>query len=129
MYDDAPPVGVRLTGSEKQIEWAENIRHNMSREITRLRYLFVNPALVDLVAKRRASDAGPGGIDQIKKDLAIGVEILDAAEIAISAVNDARWFIDRRGSIAPDWIERKAQRKLEKKFRVDLFATWESIKW
>lgn len=129
MYDDTPSVGCRLTGSEKQVTWAVNIRRDMSSEITRLRHLLLNPALVNLVAVRRASNAGLDVVDQIKKDLAVGVEILDAAEIAISAATDARWFIDRRGAIPPDWMDRKAQCKLERRLGVHIFATWESIKW
>lgn len=129
MFDDTPSAGAQLTGSTKQVEWAHNIRQNMSREITRLRYLFVNPALVDLCAKQRASDPGPDIIAQVEKDLAIGVEILDAAEDAINAATDARWFIDNRYSSMPALLDRKTERRLDRAHGVDIHATWESIKW
>lgn len=129
MYSDTPSIGGQLTGSEKQIEWAWNIRDSISREITRLRYLFINPALVDLCAKQRASDPGPDIIAQVKKDLAVGVDILDAAEIAISAATNARWFIDNRYSSMPALLDRKTERRLDRAHGVDIHATWENIKW
>ena len=126
---DTPSIGGRLTGSERQIAWAWSIRDAMSREITRLRYLLLNPALVQICAKHRVSDPGPDIVAQVEKDLAIGVEILDAAEIAIQSATEARWFINNRNSPMPALLDRKTERRLDRVHGVDIHATWESIKW
>ena len=116
-------------GSTKQIDWAWDIQAAMLREITRLRYLFLNPGLVELCAKQRASEPSPDVIAQVEKDLAIGVEILDAAETAVNAATDARWFINNRESSMPALLDRQTELRLDRAHGVDIHATWESIQW
>lgn len=135
MYDDySSPLGVGLvpmSGTVKQVDWARTIRREMLGEVAHLRDLFKSPGIQAKCAKRRAAGAEPDAniVAQVERDMAIGLEILDAAEDAIYGATDARWFIDNRSTPMPLLLHRKAEARINRAHRVDIHAIWDALKW